>query len=95
MMRECSGFLVALMLVTSIEAHAFRPPPPLDPITLRMMTLCKGERACMYRQRVGVRRFLARITGPKQPSRQRVQLCLRRSTNEKRVTDWRKAARCV
>jgi hypothetical protein len=54
---------------------------------------CKGNAACVAKQKQGVRDFLDILTRqrPPQPS---VQKCLTRSS-KKRVTDWAKAASCL
>jgi hypothetical protein len=90
-----AGAMIASSLAVSVGANAQTQARPLDPLTERMLTLCGGKRSCMHQQRLGVRRFLATLTGAKPPSRHAVQRCLKRATNKDRIADWGKAARCL
>ena len=65
----------------------------IDQLSQRMVIFCKGQRACVAKQREGVRTFLDILTRQR-PAQASVQKCLTRSS-KKRVTDWDKAASCL
>jgi hypothetical protein len=65
----------------------------IDPLSQRMVILCKGNAACVARQKQSVREFLDILTRQR-PAQAGVQKCLARSS-KKRVTDWDKAASCL
>jgi hypothetical protein len=65
----------------------------IDPLSQRMVIFCKGNAACVQKQKLGVREFLEILTRQR-PAQPRVQKCLARSS-KKRVTDWSKAASCL
>lgn len=65
----------------------------IDPLSQRMAVFCKGNAACVAKQKQGVRDFLDILTRQR-PPQAGVQKCLTRSS-KKRVTDWAKAASCL
>jgi hypothetical protein len=65
----------------------------IDPLSQRMAVFCKGDAACVAKQKQGVREFLDILTRQRPPQAS-VQKCLSRSS-KKRVTDWSKAASCL
>ena len=65
----------------------------IDPLSQRMVIFCKGNAACVARQKEGVREFLDILTRQRPPQAS-VQKCLARSS-KKKVTDWSKAAACL
>jgi hypothetical protein len=65
----------------------------IDPLSQRMAIFCKGNAACVAKQKQGVREFLDILTREKPPQAS-VQKCLARSS-KKKVTDWSKAASCL
>ena len=65
----------------------------IDPLSQRMVIFCKGNAACVAKQKQSVREFLDILTRQR-PAQASVQKCLTRSS-KKRVTDWAKAASCL
>jgi hypothetical protein len=65
----------------------------IDPLSQRMGIFCKGNAACVAKQKQGVRDFLEILTRQRPPQAS-VQKCLARSS-KKKVTDWAKAASCL
>jgi hypothetical protein len=86
--------LLGLGILLSATPAASAPPLP-DPVTQRLIALCREERRCIRQQQVGFREFLARLARPNRPSRHRVRQCLSRATSRGGLTDWRKAGRCL
>jgi hypothetical protein len=87
------GLLMFCAIACSASALAL--PGYVDPMTARMSQFCQGRQKCMRAQRAGVQAFLYEITLAPRPSRARIQWCLARATNKKRLTDWSKAAKCI
>jgi hypothetical protein len=79
--------LALLPLLLALQAQN------IDPLSQRMAIFCKGNAACVAKQKQGVREFLDILTREKPPQAS-VQKCLARSS-KKKVTDWSKAASCL
>jgi hypothetical protein len=79
------AFLPFLLL-----AQAYQP---MDPLSQRMVIFCKGNPACVAKQKQGVREFLDILTRQR-PGQAHVQRCLARSS-KKKITDWSKGATCL
>jgi hypothetical protein len=93
--KRSAVWAVGLLLLCSPSLGAAAARVAVDPITQRMIALCEGKTSCVLAQRAGVREFLAKVVASKRPSQQVVQRCLRRSTTKQRLTNWKKAARCL
>ena len=79
--------LALLPFLLALQAQA------MDPLSQRMVIFCKGNAACVAKQKQGVRDFLEILTRQRPPQAS-VQKCLARSS-KKKVTDWAKAASCL
>ena len=84
--KQRAMLLAALVLMLA-------PPPAIDPVSGRIVQLCKGRPACVSKQRRGMQHFFL-IVARSSLSVAVTQGCIRRA-NKGYLTDWSKAASCL